>query len=154
MGKLSWEVYAIVLIGEFQHNIDAKGRLTMPAKFRPELGGQFVVTRGLDGCLFGYPMENWAVQEEKLKKLNLMKKDARQFARFFYSAATEVEIDKQGRINLPQTLLDYAKIDKECRVIGVYDRIEIWSSERWDEFVGDAEENYEAIAEGMMDFDL
>jgi len=75
MGKLSWEVYAIVLIGEFQHNIDAKGRLTMPAKFRPELGGQFVVTRGLDGCLFGYPMENWAVQEEKLKKLNLMKKD-------------------------------------------------------------------------------
>ncbi len=74
---------------------------------------------------------------------------------FFYSAATEVEIDKQGRINLPQTLLtDYAKIDKECRVIGVSDRIEIWSSERWDEFVGDAEENYEAIAEGMMDFDL
>ena len=139
MGKLSWEVYAIVLIGEFQHNIDAKGRLTMPAKFRPELGGQFVVTRGLDGCLFGYPMENWALQEEKLKKLNLMKKDARQFARFFYSAATEVEIDK---------------LDKECRVIGVSDRIEIWSSERWDEFVGDAEENYEAIAEGMMDFDL
>ncbi|MBG9979636.1 division/cell wall cluster transcriptional repressor MraZ [Facklamia sp. DSM 111018] len=141
-----------MLIGEYQHNIDTKGRLIMPAKFRPDLGQQFIVTRGLDGCLFGYPKESWEKIEEKLKQLPLAKKDARKFTRFFYSAATEVEIDKQGRINLPKNLLEFAKIDKECRVIGVSDRIEIWSSELWDDFADDAEENFEDIAEDMIDF--
>ncbi len=141
-----------MLIGEFQHNIDAKGRLIMPAKFRPDLGEQFIVTRGLDGCLSGYPMTSWEKIQDKLMQLPLAKKDARKFTRFFYSAATEVEIDKQGRINLPKNLIEFAKIDKECRVIGVSDRIEIWSSERWDEFTLDAEENFEDIAEEMTDF--
>lgn len=141
-----------MLIGEFQHNIDAKGRLIMPAKFRPDLGETFIVTRGLDGCLFGYPMESWNKVEEKLKQLPLATRDARKFTRFFYSAATEVEIDKQGRINLPKNLLEFAKIDKECRVIGVSDRIEIWSSELWQDFALDAEENFEDIAEEMIDF--
>lgn len=141
-----------MLIGEFQHNIDAKGRLIMPAKFRPDLGEQFIVTRGLDGCLSGYPMKSWEKIQDKLMQLPLAKKDARKFTRFFYSAATEVEIDKQGRINLPKNLIEFAKIDKECRVIGVSDRIEIWSSERWDEFTLDAEENFEDIAEEMTDF--
>lgn len=145
-------MYLIVLIGEYQHNIDAKGRLIMPAKFRPDLGQQFIVTRGLDGCLFGFPQESWNNLQEKLKQLPLVKKDARKFTRFFYSAATEVEIDKQGRINLPNNLLEFAKIDKECRVIGVSDRIEIWSSELWNDFALDAEENFEEIAEEMIDF--
>ncbi|MCR8969165.1 division/cell wall cluster transcriptional repressor MraZ [Facklamia sp. 7083-14-GEN3] len=141
-----------MLMGEYQHNIDTKGRLIMPAKFRPELGSSFIVTRGLDGCLFGYPMNSWETIEEKLKQLPLAKKDARKFTRFFYSAATEVEIDKQGRINLPKNLIEFAKIDKECRVIGVSDRIEIWSSELWKDFAEDAEENFESIAEEMIDF--
>lgn len=141
-----------MLIGEYQHNIDVKGRLIMPSKLRPDLGLSFIITRGLDGCLFGYPMKNWETIEEKLQQLPLAKKDARKFTRFFYSAATEVEIDKQGRINIPQTLLDYAQIDKSCRVIGVSDRIEIWSSERWEEFANDIEDDFEDIAEEMMDF--
>lgn len=141
-----------MLIGEFNHNIDTKGRLIMPAKFRPELGQQFVITRGLDGCLFGYPMESWTDLQDKLKQLPLAKKDARKFTRFFYSAATEVEIDKQGRINIPQNLIEFAKIDKECRVIGVSDRIEIWSSDLWDSFAEEAEEDFESIAEEMIDF--
>lgn len=143
-----------MLIGEYQNNIDAKGRLIMPAKFRQDLGYSFIVTRGLDGCLFGYPLENWAKVEEKLEQLPLSKKDARKFTRFFYSAATEVEVDKQGRINLPQTLIDFAKIDKSCRVIGVSDRIEIWSSEVWEAFAADMEEDFESLAEDMIDFGL
>ena len=143
-----------MLIGEYQHNIDAKGRLIMPAKFRQDLGYSFIVTRGLDGCLFGYPLENWAKVEEELEQLPLSKKDARKFTRFFYSAATEVEVDKQGRINLPQTLIDFAKIDKSCRVIGVSDRIEIWSSEVWEAFAADMEDDFESLAEDMIDFGL
>ncbi|EKB57932.1 division/cell wall cluster transcriptional repressor MraZ [Falseniella ignava] len=143
-----------MLIGEYQHNIDAKGRLIMPAKFRQDLGYSFIVTRGLDGCLFGYPLENWAKVEAKLEQLPLSKKDARKFTRFFYSAATEVEVDKQGRINLPQTLIDFAKIDKSCRVIGVSDRIEIWSSEVWEAFAADMEDDFESLAEDMIDFGL
>lgn len=142
----------IVLIGEFQHNIDAKGRLIMPAKFRSDLGTQFIITRGLDGCLFGFPMDSWNVLQDKLKQLPLAKKDARAFTRFFYSAATEVEIDKQGRVNLPQNLIQFADIDKECRVIGVSDRIEIWSSDKWEAFAEEAEEDFETIAEEMIDF--
>lgn len=141
-----------MLIGEYQHNIDAKGRLIMPAKFRTDLGERFIVTRGLDGCLFGFPMSSWDVIQEKLAQLPVAKKDARAFTRFFYSAATEVEVDKQGRINLPANLIDFAKIDKECRVIGVADRIEIWSGEQWEKFADIAQENFEDIAEDMIDF--
>lgn len=143
-----------MLIGEYQHNIDTKGRLIMPAKFRPNLGHSFIVTRGLDGCLFGFPMENWNKVKEKLEQLPLAKKEARKFTRFFYSAATEVEVDKQGRINLPDNLIEFAKIDKACRVIGVSDRIEIWGSEVWETFVGEIEDEFEDLAENMIDFGL
>ena len=143
-----------MLMGEFKHNIDAKGRLIMPAKFREALGDTFIVTRGLDGCLFGYPLSQWELLQEKLKQLPLAKKDARAFTRFFYSAAMEAELDKQGRINIPQTLLDYAKIEKECRIVGVSDRIEIWSNEKWEAFADEAAENFEDIAETMIDFGL
>lgn len=141
-----------MFMGEFQHNIDAKGRLIVPSKFRDQLGEKFVVTRGLDGCLFGYPMTEWAQLEEKLKEMPLAKKDARTFVRFFYSAATECEIDKQGRINIPATLRTHAQIEKSCVIIGVSDRIEIWDEMRWKEFSSEAEENFDEIAETMIDF--
>ncbi len=101
-----------MLMGEFQHNIDAKGRLIVPSKLREELGEKFVLTRGLDGCLFGYPMSEWENLEAKLNEMPLAKKDARTFVRFFYSAATECELDKQGRINIPSTLRNYAALTK------------------------------------------
>lgn len=143
-----------MFMGEFQHTLDSKGRLIMPAKFREALGAKFVVTRGLDGCLFGYPMDQWEQLEQKLSEMPLAKKDARTFVRFFYSAATECEIDKQGRINLPTSLKNHAKLDKNCVVIGVSNRIEIWDETRWEEFSNVAEESFDEIAENMIDFGL
>lgn len=141
-----------MLMGEFQHNIDAKGRLIVPSKFRESLGESFIVTRGLDGCLFGYPQEAWSELEEKLKQLPLAKKESRQFTRFFYSGAVECSLDKQGRINLPKTLIDYAKLEKSCYLIGVSERIEIWSEERWKEVSASAGASFEELAEDMIDF--
>ncbi|MEB7389203.1 division/cell wall cluster transcriptional repressor MraZ [Aerococcus viridans] len=143
-----------MLMGEFQHNIDAKGRIIIPAKLREDLGAKFVITRGLDGCVFGYPLENWEKIQEKLKQLPLAKKEARAFTRFFYSAAAEAEIDKQGRINIPSTLVDYASLEKECLVLGVSDRIEIWSKTKWESVSYEIEESFEEIAEDMLDFGL
>ncbi|MEC1386833.1 division/cell wall cluster transcriptional repressor MraZ [Aerococcus viridans] len=143
-----------MLMGEFQHNIDAKGRIIIPAKLREDLGAKFVITRGLDGCVFGYPLDNWEKIQEKLKQLPLAKKEARAFTRFFYSAAAEVEIDKQGRINVPSTLVDYANLEKECLILGVSDRIEIWSKARWESVSSEIEESFEEIAEDMLDFGL
>ncbi|MBX9039769.1 division/cell wall cluster transcriptional repressor MraZ [Enterococcus durans] len=143
-----------MLMGEYRHNIDTKGRMIVPSKLREELGEEFVLTRGLDGCLFGYPMSEWQNLESKLNEMPLAKKDARTFVRFFYSAATECELDKQGRINIPSTLRNYAALTKECVVIGVSNRIEIWDEERWQEFSKVAEENFDEIAENMIDFGL
>lgn len=142
----------IMFMGEFTHNIDSKGRLIMPSKFRENLGYKFVVTRGMDGCLFVYPQLEWQQLEEKLQELPLSKKDARTFVRFFYSAATECDIDKQGRINIPPTLRAHAQLKKACVVIGVANRIEIWSEERWQQYALEAEENYDELAETMIDF--
>lgn len=143
-----------MFMGEYQHNIDAKGRMIVPAKFREELGQTFVVTRGLDECLFIYPMEEWKEVEIKLKKLPLTKKDARAFTRFFFSGATECEVDKQGRINLPQNLRTYASLEKECVVIGVSNRVELWAKDVWDTYFNESEESFAEIAENLMDFDL
>ncbi|MCA9765830.1 MAG: division/cell wall cluster transcriptional repressor MraZ [Carnobacterium sp.] len=141
-----------MLLGEYKHNIDAKGRLIMPAKFRNDLGVTFILTRGLDGCLFGYPKDEWSILEEKLKQLPLAKKEARAFIRFFYSAAAECELDKQGRINIPQTLREYADLDKACYIIGVSDRVEIWSETKWHVFSTEAEESFDEIVEDMGGF--
>lgn len=143
-----------MFMGEFQHNIDTKGRIIVPAKFREELGDTFVITRGLDQCLFAYPMNEWKLLEEKLKKLPLTKKDARAFTRFFFSGAVECEIDKQGRINIPQPLRNYAVLDKECVVIGVSNRVEFWASENWEDYFSDSEASFAEIAENLMDFDI
>ncbi|MDF0479422.1 division/cell wall cluster transcriptional repressor MraZ [Vagococcus sp. PNs007] len=141
-----------MFMGEFKHNIDPKGRLIMPSKFREELGEKFVVTRGMDGCLFGYPQDEWVQFQEKIQQMPIGRKEARTFTRFFYSAATECELDKQGRINLPQTLRAHGDLEKECVIIGVANRIEIWAQEKWEEFSSEAEENFDEIAETMIDF--
>lgn len=141
-------------MGEYQHNIDTKGRMIVPAKFREELGESFVLTRGLDQCLFAYPMDEWKILEDKLKQLPLTKKDARTFTRFFFSGAVECEVDKQGRINIPAPLRTYSKIEKECIVIGVSNRVEVWAKDTWDEYVSDSEESFEELAENLMDFDI
>ncbi|WP_204499585.1 division/cell wall cluster transcriptional repressor MraZ [Aquibacillus albus] len=143
-----------MFMGEFQHNIDTKGRIIVPAKFREGLGDIFVLTRGLDQCLFAYPMNEWRILEEKLKKLPLTKKDARAFTRFFFSGAVECEVDKQGRINIPAPLRKYAQLEKECVVIGVSNRIEFWANDEWEDYFEDSEESFAEIAENMMDFDI
>lgn len=143
-----------MFMGEFQHSIDDKGRIIIPAKFRDPLGQSFVITRGLDQCLFVYPMEEWAVMEQKLKALPLMKSDARAFTRFFFSGATECELDKQGRVNLPPNLREYAKMDKECVVLGVSNRVEIWSKGIWEQYYSQSEETFNDIAEKLVDFNF
>jgi MraZ protein len=143
-----------MFMGEYQHNIDNKGRLIVPSKFREHLSDAFVLTRGLDRCLFGYPLGEWSALEEKLKSLPLTKKDARAFTRFFFSGATECELDKTGRINIPSTLTDYAKLEKECVVLGVSNRIEIWSKSLWEDYFSQSEDSFAEIAENMIDFDI
>ena len=120
-----------VLLGEYQHTVDTKGRLFLPAKFREELGETVVFTKGLDACWFGYSLSEWSVLEEKLKKLPLAKPEARAFARFFFAGAAEIGYDKQGRILLPPVLREHARLEKEVVVIGVSNRIEIWSQDAW-----------------------
>lgn len=144
----------IMFMGEYQHTIDTKGRMIIPAKFRDGLGEQFVLTRGLDQCLFGYPMSEWKLIEEKLKALPLTKKDARAFTRFFFSGAVECDLDKQGRINIASNLLQYAKLEKECVVIGVSNRIELWSKSIWEQYTEEQEDSFAEIAENMIGFDI
>lgn len=141
-------------MGEYHHNIDHKGRLIVPSKFREQLGEQFVLTRGLDQCLFGYPLDEWKLLEEKLKALPLTKKDARAFTRFFFSGATECELDKQGRINIPSPLTGYAQLEKECVILGVSNRIEIWSKPLWEDYFRASEDSFAEIAENMIGFDI
>jgi MraZ protein len=143
-----------MFMGEYQHSIDDKGRIIIPVKFRELLGTSFVVTRGLDHCLFVYPIEEWTLLEQKLKSLPLMKSEARAFTRFFFSGATECEWDKQGRVNLPGNLRDYAKLDKECVVLGVSNRMEIWSKPIWSEYYEQSEETFNDIAEKLVDFNF
>ncbi|AOC56890.1 MULTISPECIES: division/cell wall cluster transcriptional repressor MraZ [Bacillus] len=143
-----------MFMGEYQHTIDSKGRMIIPAKFRDGLGEQFVLTRGLDQCLFGYPMSEWKLIEEKLKALPLTKKDARAFTRFFFSGAVECDLDKQGRINIASNLLQYAKLEKECVVIGVSNRIELWSKSIWEQYTEEQEDSFAEIAENMIGFDI
>lgn len=143
-----------MFMGEYQHTVDEKGRMIIPAKFRDELGDTFVLTRGLDKCIFGYPMEEWEALEEKMKTLPFTKKDARAFTRFFFSGATECQLDKQGRVNIAGTLRQYAELKKECVVIGVSNRLEIWSKPVWEDYFNASEESFSEIAESMMDFDM
>ena len=140
-----------MFIGEYHHSVDDKGRLIIPSKFRDELGTKFIITRGIENCLFVYSMESWEKIVNKLETLPFTKKDARAFIRFFLSGASEAEFDKQGRINITSPLSSYANIDKECIIIGTGDRLEIWSEELWNEFFTSAKDSMSDIAENLFE---
>ena len=139
-----------MFMGEYHHTIDEKGRIIIPAKFREMLGEKFIVTRGIENCLFVYPNDEWQKIVTKLESLPFTKRDARQFVRFFLSGATIAEFDKQGRVNLTTPLIDYAKLQKDCVVIGTGSRLEIWSSEDWNSFFESAKDNMSDIAENLF----
>ena len=143
-----------MFMGEFQHSLDDKARLTVPAKFREELGPAFIVTRGLDRCLFVYPRKDWEALEGKMRSMPLTRPDARQFIRFFFSGAAECELDKQGRIVVPGNLREYATINKDCVVIGVGARVEIWDQEIWKTYTSDVENRFSELAASLVDLDL
>ncbi len=141
-----------MFMGEYNHTIDAKGRLIIPSKFRELLGEESVMTKGLDGCLFIFPMNEWEAFEKKLRALPLTNKDARTFSRFFVSGAAVCELDKQGRILVPQTLREFAGLDKDVVLTGNLERIEVWSKEKWSE--NSNYDDMDAIAEGMKDIGI
>ena len=141
-----------MFMGEYNHIIDAKGRLIIPARFRELLGEEFILTKGLDGCLSIYPMDAWEAFETKLRALPLTNKNARTFTRFFVAGATNCELDRQGRILVPQTLREFASLEKEVVLTGNLNRIEIWSKEKWSENCN--YDDMDSIAESMRDMDI
>lgn len=143
-----------MFIGEYQHTLDSKGRIIIPSKFREELGENFVMTKGLDNCLFVYPKSEWTILEEKLKTLPLTNRDARAFIRFFFAGASECGLDKQGRVLIPTNLREHSKLDKNVVVIGVSTRMEIWSKEEWDTYNSDDSLSYDNIAEKMAELGI
>ena len=143
-----------MFMGEYRHSIDPKGRLIIPSKFREELGESFIVTKGLDQCLFVYTEYEWNNFTSKLKTLPLGKKDARKFIRFFLAGALEAQLDKQGRILIPANLREYANISKEVITIGVSDRIEIWSKANWEQYYDDDDFDASELAESMQELGI
>ena len=143
-----------MFMGEYNHTVDPKGRLIIPSKFREVLGDKFVVTKGLDGCLFVYDNNEWTAFEEQLKALPLNRKDNRMFVRHFLAGAAEVEVDKQGRVLIPSKLREFAGLEKDVVLIGAASHIEIWSQEIWTQMEEDEEESMEDIAERMADLGL
>lgn len=141
-----------MFMGEYSHSIDTKGRLIIPSKFREGLGEEFVLTKGLDGCLSIYPMEEWNIFEKKLEALPLTNKNARKFSRFFVAGATLCELDKQGRILVPATLREFAGLEKDVVLTGNLNRIEVWSKAKWNE--NNDYDDMDAIAEGMQDMGI
>ena len=144
----------IMLMGEFHHNLDEKGRLIIPSKFRNELGEKYVITKGLDKCLFVYSLSNFEKIVNKLSTLQFTRKNVRAFERSFIGSASLNEFDKQGRINITSPLVHYANIKKECVIIGVSERLEIWSKEEFESYMNDNEDNLEQITENIFDCDI
>ena len=138
-----------MFMGEYSHSIDEKGRLIIPSKFRDELGEKFVLTRGLDGCLFVYPKKEWDALEAKLRSLPLTNKNARMITRFLVSGASTCELDKQGRTLVPPALREYANLEKEVVLTGNLERIEIWDKDKWSE--NSCYDDMDAIAENLQD---
>lgn len=141
-----------MFMGEYNHTIDSKGRLIIPSKFREDLGQEFVMTKGLDGCLFVFPRKEWEAFEEKLRSLPLINKNARKFSRFFLAGAATCELDRQGRVLVPGTLREFAGMDKEVVLTGMLDRIEVWSKEKWNE--NNSYEDMDDIAASMQELGL
>ncbi|HHV54499.1 MAG TPA: division/cell wall cluster transcriptional repressor MraZ [Firmicutes bacterium] len=145
-----------MFMGEYRHSLDEKGRLFIPARFRERLGPSFVITRGLDGCLFLFPSDTWKVVEERLAALPVNRAASRAFSRLLFSGASECEPDRQGRILLPQPLRAYAGLEeeKEAVVVGVSQRVEIWSVSRWTAYTNEASADFAKLAEEMVDMPL
>ena len=143
-----------MFMGEYHHTIDDKGRIIIPSKFRNELGESFVVTRGLENCLFVYSLVEWNKIVDKLKKLPFTKKNARNFNRFLLSGAIITELDKQGRANITSSLISFANLEKDCIIIGVNDRLEIWSKDNWDNFFNENSDKLSDIAEDLFTGDI
>lgn len=144
----------IMLLGEFKHNLDSKNRLTIPAKIRLELGEKPILTRGLDNCLFIYPHRDFELFMEKLNKLPLSQKKARNFKRFMLSGANEIEIDDMGRILITESLRKYAKLKKFIVIVGVQDRIELWDEKVWNGYIEQTEKISGDLAEGLSEFGI
>ena len=142
-----------MFIGEYQHSLDSKNRIVVPSKLREGLGEKFIISKGLDGCLYAYPIDEWQKFEEKLKNLPLTNRDARAFVRFFVAGATEVETDKQGRGLIPANLREYAGIEKEIVTIGALNKIEIWSKEKWESY-NESDIDFDSIADKMGDLGI
>ena len=140
-----------MLMGEFHHNIDEKSRLIIPSKFRSELGERFIITKGLDRCLFVYSEVEWNKIMQRVSSLQFTKKNVRAFERTFIGGASQIEFDKQGRINITSPLVHYANIQKECVIIGVNERLEIWSLEEFENYMKANEESLEEITEDIFD---
>lgn len=140
-----------MLMGEYHHSIDEKGRIIIPSKLREELGENVIVTRGLDDCLFIYSYKEWMALVTKLKTLPFTKKDARSFTRIFLSGAVMNEFDKQGRIKISSPLMQYASLSKDCVIIGVNDRLEIWSYEKWNNFMNQSKKELADLADHLFD---
>lgn len=138
-----------MLLGEYQHSVDDKGRMAIPAKFRKTLAGGVVVTKGLDGCLYLYPLEEWQKLAEKLSHLPINQADSRAFSRMMLAGASSIEIDSQGRILLPDYLRAYGGIQGKAVVVGIYNRAEIWDEERWQRYRANIEKKTDEIAERL-----
>ncbi len=138
-----------MLLGEFSHNLDAKGRMTIPAKFRTKLTSGAIITRGLDHCLFVFDSKEWEILAQKLNALPLAQANARAFGRLMLAGAADVELDKQGRILIPNYLREYAGLKKQTIVAGLYSRIEIWDSEAWRGYKAKTESQSDEIAEKL-----
>jgi MraZ protein len=143
-----------MFLGEYEHTIDDKGRLTIPAKFRDELEGGVVITRGLDGCLWAFSRSEWEILAEKISKLPTTNQAARNFARFMFSNASDSIPDRQGRVLVTQNLRDYAGIQNETIVIGVMNRVEIWNPAKWSQVVAEVEEDPEAVVSQLQDLGI
>ncbi|MEK7082386.1 MAG: division/cell wall cluster transcriptional repressor MraZ [Patescibacteria group bacterium] len=143
-----------MFIGEYQHTLDAKKRLAIPAKVRRLFGEKAVITRGLNNCLFLYPMEQWRVLTEKLGTLSVGQGDTRSFSRLMFSGAMEVELDSLGRVLVPDYLKNYAGLSQRVVIIGVHDRLEVWDEDRWNGYKQDAEKNTDMIAEKLGELGL
>lgn len=138
-----------MFLGKYQHSLDVKGRVTIPSKLRDQLGERFIATRGLDNCIFLYSLDEWRTIEDKLRTLPGTRADVRAFMRKFLSAASELELDKQGRTVLPSNLREYADIFEDIIIIGVHTRVEIWSCDKWDAYDEGTDATYETVAESL-----
>lgn len=143
-----------MFLGEYKHSLDAKGRISIPVKFRAELGSTAIVTKGLEGCLFLYPKMVWEQTAQKIASLPISSSSARSFSRLMLSGAMEVEIDKLGRALLPAYLREYAGIEGETVVAGLYNRAEIWEKKSWEQFTKDTEARSSEIAEELKEWEI